>query len=101
MNLLDSQPLLPWVVGLAISAVLLWLASETFASARTRARPTSRHLKACAIVLGGFELRTDATIIRYPDRYSDPRGVKMWETVMGLLKELTACPTCSARATSM
>jgi len=56
MNFLDSQRLLPWVVGLAISAVLLWLASETFASARSRGRPTSRHLKVCAIVLGGFGL---------------------------------------------
>ena len=56
MNLLDSQRLLPWVVSLAISAVLLWLAAEIFASARSRGRPTSRHLKACAIVLGGFGL---------------------------------------------
>jgi DNA polymerase-1 len=40
-----------------------------------------------ATVLGGFELRSDAKIIRYPDRYSDERGVEMWNTVMDLLAE--------------
>ena len=38
-------------------------------------------------VLGGFELRTDADYVRYPDRYADPRGVKMWDTVQRLLRE--------------
>ena len=42
---------------------------------------------ASRIVLGGFELRTDAEIIRYPDRYSDPRGEVMWNTVMKQLFE--------------
>jgi hypothetical protein len=36
-------------------------------------------------VLSGFELRTDATIIRHPDRYTDPRGAVMWERVIGLI----------------
>jgi hypothetical protein len=40
---------------------------------------------ASRIVLGGFDLRSDAKIVRHPDRYSDPRGVEMWETVMRLL----------------
>jgi hypothetical protein len=39
------------------------------------------------IVLGGFELRTDAEITRHPDRYSDKRGVEMWDRVMGLLSQ--------------
>jgi DNA polymerase I-like protein with 3'-5' exonuclease and polymerase domains len=44
--------------------------------------------EASRAVLGGFELRTDAdTIIRYPDRYSDPRGAVMWAKVMRLLAE--------------
>ena len=30
---------------------------------------------------GDHELRTDANIIRYPDRYTDKRGAKMWEEV--------------------
>ncbi len=29
-------------------------------------------------------LRVDAKIVRYPARYSDPRGVDMWNRVMGL-----------------
>ncbi len=40
-----------------------------------------------AIVLNGFELRTDAKIIRHPDRYSDERGEKMWETVWSMLPD--------------
>ena len=42
---------------------------------------------ASRIVLGGFELRTEAKITRYPDRYSDPRGVVMWDCVMRLIEE--------------
>jgi DNA polymerase I len=38
-------------------------------------------------VLSGFELRTDVSITRYPDRYADKRGSKDWETVMRLLAE--------------
>ncbi len=41
--------------------------------------------EASRIVLGGFELRTDAKVFRHPERYQDERGVKMWETVMGIL----------------
>jgi DNA polymerase I len=33
------------------------------------------------------ELRTDATIVRYPDRYVDERGVEMWQLVTRLLAE--------------
>ena len=33
----------------------------------------------------GFELRSDATFVRFPDRYSDKRGVAMWSTVCRLL----------------
>jgi len=41
--------------------------------------------KASRIVLNGFELSSDAKIIRYPDRYFDKRGLEMWNTVMGLI----------------
>jgi hypothetical protein len=44
--------------------------------------------EASRIVLDGFELRTDAKIVRWPDRYMGDRGAKMWETVMGILEEL-------------
>lgn len=40
---------------------------------------------ASAEVLGGFRLNSDAAIVRYPDRYEDERGAKMWQTVMDIL----------------
>jgi len=36
-------------------------------------------------VLNGFRLRTDAEIVRWPDRYSDARGQTMWGITTGLL----------------
>src|SRR5262249_23571218 len=36
---------------------------------------------------GKRELRTDAKIVRYPDRYSDKRGDHMWPRVLELLAE--------------
>jgi diguanylate cyclase (GGDEF)-like protein len=56
MNFLESQRLLPCLVGLAISAALLWLASEIFAVSRTRMLPTALRLKGCAVLLAGFGL---------------------------------------------
>jgi DNA polymerase I len=41
--------------------------------------------EASRIVLAGFELRSEANVVRYPDRYSDPRGEMMWATVMEIL----------------
>jgi DNA polymerase-1 len=43
--------------------------------------------EASRVVLDGFELGTDAEIIRYPERYADPRGAVMWERVMKLIHE--------------
>jgi hypothetical protein len=40
--------------------------------------------EASRVVLAGFECRTDAVTVRYPDRYADPRGVVMWSKVMDL-----------------
>lgn len=42
--------------------------------------------KASEIVLSGFPLRSEAKIVRSPDRYMDPRGEEMWNKVMDLLK---------------
>ncbi len=39
---------------------------------------------------GPHELRTDAKIIRYPNRYSDKRGAAIWERVLQLLAEQSA-----------
>jgi hypothetical protein len=41
--------------------------------------------EASRIVLDGFELRTDVHVVRFPDRYMDPRGQVMWDRVMGLI----------------
>lgn len=42
---------------------------------------------ASAAVLGGFRLRSDATVIRYPDHYSDPRGLTMWQTFWAVVAD--------------
>jgi hypothetical protein len=41
---------------------------------------------ASAFVLSGFRLRTDCVKVVYPNRYIDPRGKEMWETVCRILK---------------
>jgi hypothetical protein len=41
--------------------------------------------EASKFVLAGFELATDVKIVRWPDRYSDPRGVEMWDRVCNLV----------------
>ncbi len=43
------------------------------------------HMKrASEIVLAGFPLRTDVKVVKHPDRYSDKRGVAMWQAVCEL-----------------
>ena len=44
--------------------------------------------EASRAVLGGFLVDTEVKIIRYPDRYEDPRGKVMWDRVMKLLDEI-------------
>ncbi len=36
---------------------------------------------ASEVVLAGLRLRSDAKIIRHPERFADPRGERMWDTV--------------------
>jgi len=45
--------------------------------------------QASKIVLGGPELRTDATRTHYPDRFHDPRGMEMWNRVIELVTKTT------------
>lgn len=45
--------------------------------------------RASEVVLGGFRLRTESKTVRFPDRYMDPRGWQMWQTVMEVLNERT------------
>ena len=54
---------------------------DVVATAQALMRGASR------LVLDGFELGSDAMLVRYPDRYMDERGVKMWNTVMNLIGE--------------
>jgi hypothetical protein len=41
---------------------------------------------ASSVVLNGLEVGTDADVIRWPDRYADPRGAVMWSRVTELLQ---------------
>ena len=41
--------------------------------------------EASRLVLSGFELATDVKVVRWPDRYMDPRGAVMWDRVERLL----------------
>ena len=43
--------------------------------------------EASRVVLGGFALRTDTKIVRWPERFMDKRGIKMWNIVMKILEE--------------
>jgi hypothetical protein len=43
--------------------------------------------EASTLVLPGFPLRTDAKVVRHPDRFADDRGRRMWEAVRALLDE--------------
>jgi DNA polymerase I-like protein with 3'-5' exonuclease and polymerase domains len=44
--------------------------------------------EASQIVLGGFKLGTDVTMVRYPERYMDPRGSVMWRRVQALIAQV-------------
>ena len=48
--------------------------------------------EASTLVLPGFPLRTEAKIVRYPERYLDPRGVQMWDTVQAILQTTREVP---------
>jgi DNA polymerase I len=43
--------------------------------------------EASRIVLSGFELATDVKTVRWPDRYMDPRGIRMWRRVVQLVND--------------
>jgi DNA polymerase I-like protein with 3'-5' exonuclease and polymerase domains len=49
------------------------------------ARTQEAMREASEVVLDGFPLRTEAKIVRHPDRYMDERGQEMWDTVQELL----------------
>ena len=41
--------------------------------------------EASEIVLAGYPLRTEAKVVRHPDRYMDKRGQAMWEAVWAVI----------------
>jgi DNA polymerase-1 len=49
------------------------------------ARTQEAMADASAIILDGFRLRSDASIVRWPDRYMDGRGREFWGRVLALL----------------
>ena len=49
--------------------------------------------EASRIVLSGFELGTDVSMVRHADRYSDKRGVKMWNEVTSLIGQIAETRT--------
>jgi hypothetical protein len=53
--------------------------------------------EASRLVLGDFPMRTDAKVVRYPDRFTDKRGIVMWDRVCGLLYMETLNAGRSAR----
>jgi DNA polymerase-1 len=44
--------------------------------------------EASRIVLDGFELRTEAKMVRHPDRYTEVRGERFWREVVSILGSL-------------
>jgi DNA polymerase-1 len=66
-------------------AILIEAPSPDIETAVTELQECMR--EASRIVLGGFDLGSDAVIVRWPDRYMDERGVLMWQTAMRLADE--------------
>jgi hypothetical protein len=46
--------------------------------------------EASELVLPGFPLKTDAKVMRHPDRFTDPRGERLWAVVASLLVDRAA-----------
>jgi DNA polymerase I-like protein with 3'-5' exonuclease and polymerase domains len=67
-------------------ALLIEAASDRIDDVAVQTQAIMR--QASELVLPGFPLRSEAKIIRYPDRYMDPRGVGMWDIVQTILHEV-------------
>jgi DNA polymerase I len=65
---------------------------ETVAATRVAMAEASK------VVLDGLEVDTDVEIIRWPDRYADPRGAVMWDRItqlcMPTMAPMGAKPRC-------
>jgi DNA polymerase I len=58
------------------------------------------HIVLNAEATGTHQLRTDYTIVSYPDRYYDKRGVRVWTEVMTLLAQCRGQQTATIRKTA-
>jgi DNA polymerase family A len=47
-----------------------------------------RIMRKAAKVAIGWEIPVDSKVVHYPDRYADSRGTEMFQTVIGILKEI-------------
>ncbi len=72
-------------------ALLVEGAADTMADTIEEAQAAM--VGASRVVLGGFELATDADVVVYPERYRDPRGARLWAEVTAILGELAEGPT--------
>ncbi len=88
---LFKQCALAVMYGMEAESLALRIAQPTIV-----ARDLLRAHRETYHVLGGFEIGTDAAVIRYPERYSDPRGAVMWARVMALIDQ----PKAEARKTA-
>lgn len=66
-------------------ALLIEAPDDVLEEVVTKAR--SLMAQASRLVLSGFELRTDATLVKYPERLTSDKGGPMWETVRRLIAE--------------
>lgn len=48
--------------------------------------------RAGSTVTGGLDIRTEASVVRWPDRYMHDGAQPMWNRVMGLLNEIEGAP---------
>lgn len=59
------------------------------------ARTQEAMAEASRAVLDGFELRSEAKLLRYPERFQDERGAEMWNTVWQLIEEVHELSACA------
>lgn len=76
--------------GIKVCAVLhdaLVIEAPLAALSTTAAAAQAHMAEASAVVLAGFALGSEATLIRAPDRWVDPRGRTVWSAVETALTE--------------
>lgn len=48
-------------------------------------------MREASVLVGGVAARTEAEIVRFPDRYMDKRGRSMWLKIDALIAEHEEC----------